>query len=428
MTRTDFIKGKFVGLLASVRGSLTTPDVTNLAKSLPAVIRDRLPVLVGAPSRGREETSSSAGGMGIGGKIFLLFVLLPTFIFWLYALLWESKGYMVESRLTVRAAQEQKAAVGSDAMSVLSKIGGGSKSTAQDTYIVLNYLKSRALISDIGGRAYFEKIFARDDVDYFSRLKRGANLEELWKYWNTHLLASVDALSGILTIQVEAYNPQDALRLAKDLVRLSEALVNQITVRVSQDALTRADAEVSVSSQRLADAREKLLQFRNANSLIDPASKASSIGELIGKLLLEKIDIENSLATFSGSLQSDSPSQRVQRAKLAALEREIADARSKLTNDKLSDAVSAQIASYERLKLEEQFAQTLYTIAQNSYQKARQQLEKQGLYLVVVVAPTLPESETTPKVIVSSLLLFSGLSVLWGVGMLIGAAVADQMV
>ena len=199
-------------------------------------------------------------------------------------------------------------------------------------------------------------------------------------------------------------------------------------MRVSQDALTRADAEVSVSSQRLADAREKLLQFRNANSLIDPASKASSIGELIGKLLLEKIDIENSLATFSGSLQSDSPSQRVQRAKLAALEREIADARSKLTNDKLSDAVSAQIASYERLKLEEQFAQTLYTIAQNSYQKARQQLEKQGLYLVVVVAPTLPESETTPKVIVSSLLLFSGLSVLWGVGMLIGAAVADQMV
>ncbi len=80
------------------------------------------------------------------------------------------------------------------------------------------------------------------------------------------------------------------------------------------------------------------------------------------------------------------------------------------------------------MKLEEQFAQTLYTIAQNSYQKARQQLEKQGLYLVVVVAPTLPESETTPKVIVSTLLLFSGLSVLWGVGMLIGAAVADQMV
>ena len=233
---------------------------------------------------------------------------------------------------------------------------------------------------------------------------------------------------GILTVQVDAYSPQTSLRLAKDLVRLSEKLVNQITLRGRQDALQRADLEVSTSSQRLAGAREKLLQFRNTNSMIDPASKAASIAEVIGKLTLEKIDIENALSTFNGSLSADSPSQRFQRAKLAALNKDIADARSKLTNEKASDAVSAQIASYERLKLEEQFAQTLYTIAQNSYQKARQELEKQVLYLVVVVAPTLPEAATTPKVVTSTLLLFSALTVLWAICILIGAALSDQMV
>ncbi len=235
-------------------------------------------------------------------------------------------------------------------------------------------------------------------------------------------------MSGILTVQVDAYSPQNTLRLAKDLVRLSEKLVNQITLRGRQDALQRADLEVSTSSQRLADAREKLLQFRNTNSLIDPGSKAASIAEVIGKLTLEKIDIENALSTFTGSLSADSPSQRFQRAKLAALNKDIAEARSKLTNEKASDAVSAQIASYERLKLEEQFAQTLYTIAQNSYQKARQELDKQVLYLVVVVAPTLPEAATTPKVITSTLLLFSALTVLWAICILIGAALSDQMV
>ncbi len=416
--------------MAGVRGALSKPDISKLSKSLPAVIRSRLPAVVGAPPRSRAGTAVSVSGMGIGGKTFLGFVLLPTFVFWLYALLWQSDGYSVELRLTVRAAPELRIAATSatDATALLGKMTGGPKSTTQDTYIILNYLRSRAMIADIGGRAYFEEIFASDDIDYFSRLSRNSNMEDLWKYWNKHISASVETLFGILTVQVDAYSPQTSLRLAKDLVRLSEKLVNQITLRGRQDALQRADLEVSTSSQRLAGAREKLLQFRNTNSMIDPASKAASIAEVIGKLTLEKIDIENALSTFNGSLSADSPSQRFQRAKLAALNKDIADARSKLTNEKASDAVSAQIASYERLKLEEQFAQTLYTIAQNSYQKARQELEKQVLYLVVVVAPTLPEAATTPKVVTSTLLLFSALTVLWAICILIGAALSDQMV
>ncbi len=370
--------------------------------------------------------------MGIGAKTLIFFVLLPTLLMFLYSLLWESKGYVVEMRLTVRAPPEQKVTATTGEAptmsSLLSKFSGGSKSTVQDTFIVLNYLKSRALIADIGGRAYFERIYSGDDIDYFSRLDRGENMEDLWKYWNKHLSASVETISGILTIQVDAYSPESALHLARDLVRLSENLVNEITLRGRKDALQRADLEVSVSSQRLADAREKLLQFRNANLLIDPTSKATSIGEVIAKLTLEKIDLESALATFNGSLSGDSPSERIQRSKLATINKQIAEARAKLTNDKTNDALSAQIAGYERLKLEEQFAQTLYAIAQTSYQKARQELEKQVLYLVVVVAPTLPEAPTTPRVFVSTALLFIELAVVWAIFMLAGAAFSDQLV
>lgn len=431
MTGIELFRQRIGEWAASLRSLFASPEVANLSRNLPAVIRSRLPAVVGGAAQTGRALEPAVSGMGIGAKTFLLFVIAPTFVMWLYALLWESRGYSVELRLTVRAAPEQKVAAMGDSSSMsslISRFSGGSKSTTQDTYIVLNYLKSRAMISDIGGRAYFESIFSGADIDYFSRLRRDANIEDLQKYWAKHIAASVESMSGILTVQVDAYSPENALRLSNDVVRLSEALVNQITLRGRKDALTRADQEVSVSSQRLADAREKLLEFRNANLLIDPSSKAASISEVIGKLTLQKVDLESELSTFTGSLSPDSPSERIQRAKLATINKQIADAKAKLTSEKASDALSAQIASYERLKLEEQFAQTLYQIAQTSYQKARQELEKQVLYLVVVVKPTLPEAPATPKVFISTLLLFCELAVVWAICMLIGAAASDQMI
>lgn len=418
---------RVTNLITAARKALPS----SLASSNPArIVRPGATFLAPALRAGAElaERLTAAGGEGgLLGKSFLLMVALPSFIFWCYAAFWQSDGYVAETRLTVRAAQEHRGAM-SDAASLIGKLSGGPKSTFQDSYIVLNYIKSRAIIVDIGGRQYLEGMFAQGDVDYFSRLKRDSNLEDLWKYWTRHVTASVDTVSGILTLHVEAFRPQASLQIAKDIIRLSEELINQVTVRNRKDAVARAELEVSMSSQRLAEARDQLLQFRNQNVLIDPGSRAANIGELIGKLTIERIDIENALSTFSGTLSADSPSQRVQRARLAALDHQIAELKKKLTDSRSNDAASAQIASYERLKLDEQFTEKLYTIAQNSYQKARQELEKQQLYLVVVVTPTLPESATYPKVSASTLLLFGSLLMLWAIGALIAAGINDHMV
>ena len=316
--------------------------------------------------------SGSSGG-GLIGKSFLLLVVAPSIVFFLYAALWQSDGYVAEARLTVRGAQEQRSAV-SDASSIIGKLtGSGPKSTIQDSYIVLNYIKSQAVLVDIGGSSYLEKYFGGNGIDYFSRLKINSKIEDLLKYWLSYVTASVDTVSGILTVKVEAFSPQDATRIAQDIVRLSEALVNNITVRSRTDTLERAGREVSLAADKLAASRDKLTEFRNQGALIDPASRAQSVGETIGKLTLDKIAIENSISTLQDSLSNDLPTQRIQRARLAAIDQQIADLKKTLTDPHNDTAVSAQIASYERLKLEEQFDERMYTIAENSYQRARQE-------------------------------------------------------
>ena len=433
-------KGRKTGMaiIAQIRAPLASltksaRDVIDAGRSILSWQRFKtlpkpgLPTLksFGGPPTGEED---SVGRAVLAS--FVLLVLAPTFFYFLYAALWESDGYVSESRVTVQASEKpnQKSTMLSGAASIISRVTGGSATnTQQDSYIVLNYIKSSAIIVDLGGRPYLESVFSKGGIDFFSRLSRNEPIEELLKYWRSQVSASVDTISGILTFKVTAYDPGDALRVAQDIDRLSEDLINRISLRSRRDGLDRANDEVKRAGASLADARQKLLSFRNSNDLIDPGSRATSLGELIGKLTLEKIDAATSLNALSGTLSNDSPTERVLRAKLASLDQQINDLKATLADPKGVGVVASQIADYERLKLNEQFAEKIYLIAQDSYERARQELDKQQLYLVTIVPPVMPEKATYPKIIASTLLLFVSLLIFWSIGALIWASIRDQM-
>jgi capsular polysaccharide transport system permease protein len=377
---------------------------------------------------GTEKVLEVATGGGAIWKTFLLCVVVPSLSYLFYGAFIASNEYVAEARLTVRASQEQKVQ-GMDASSIIGKItGGSSKSTVQDAFIVLNYIKSRAIVADLGGRDYLEKIYSRGEADFVSRLSKGADLEELWEYWKGKVKVNLDTMSGIVTLQVQAYTPEDAMKTAQGILDLSEHLVNSVSKRSRSDAVERAEAEVKLSAQKLVQARQQLADFRNANVLIDPLTKAKSIGEMVGQLTIERLELDNNLRSMSGMLAADSPSQRLQRTRLATLDEQIASLKQKLTDPKARDTVSAQLAAFEELELNEKFNEKMYTVAQASYEKARQEREKQLLYLVVVVRPTTPESATYPQVTLTSALFFASALILWGIGTLLVAAVKDQSI
>lgn len=384
-------------------------------------------VAIARPAREAIAVVSAAGGWWL--RSFVVLVLAPSLAFFLYAAFWQSYGYEAEARITVRGAQEFKGAT-TDMSGIISRItgGGGAKATIQDSYIVLNYIKSTAILSDLGGAPYLEKYYSRPQIDYFSRLPRGSKIEDVLKYWTGHVHASVDTVSGILTLKVEAFSAPDASALAAAVIRLSERLINKISERSRKDAVARSEQEVSFAADKLAATRDRLTLFRDKNALIDPGTRAKSIAELIARLTLDKVNIEGALATLKGSLGADSPTQRVQRDRLAAIDKQISDLNASLTDSGSDKAVSAQIASYERLKLDEQFDELMYKIAMSSYEHARQELERQQLYLVVVTPPAQPQEATYPKVFTSSLLLLVALGIFWSIGALIAASINDQMI
>ncbi|MBV8848039.1 MAG: hypothetical protein JOZ16_00455 [Methylobacteriaceae bacterium] len=404
------------------------PAALARVRSQIAVRARALPVPSGARV-GTEKVLEVATGGGALWKSFLLCVVLPSLCYLFYGAFIASDEYVAEARLTVRASQDQKSQ-SLDASSIINKItgGGSSKSTVQDAFIVLNYIKSRAIVADLGGRDYLEKIYARSDADFFSRLGKGADLEKLWEYWRGKVKVYLDTMSGILTLQVQAYTPEDAMKTAQAVVDLSEQLVNGVSKRSRSDALENAEAEVQLSAQKLAQVRQRLVEYRNSNVLIDPMTKAKNIGELIGQLTVERVQLDSNLRSMSGMLAADSPSQRLQRTRLATLDEQIASLRQKLTDSKGSDTVSAQLATYEELELNEKFSEKMYNVAQSAYERARQERDKQLLYLIVVVRPTTPESATYPQPMLTGALFFTSALIIWGIVALLAAAIRDQSI
>lgn len=388
---------------------------------LPLLPLGRTPAVISA------DKSTSIGNWWFLSLAALVF--LPSLVFFLYAALWQSEAYESEARVTVRGAQEFRG-TSTDASSIVSKItsgGGVAKSSIQDAYIVLNYIKSAAIIDDLGGLSYMEEYFGKKSIDYFSRLRKSATVEMLLKYWLRHVTVSVDTVTGIVTLKVAAFTPSNALQIAQDVLTKSEHFVNSATERSRRDAVSRSEQEVARSAERLATAREKLTLFRDKTAVFDPTTQAKSVAEIIAKLTMDKISLENSLATLEGTLTPTSPTLRIYEAKLSAINQQILEFSKVLTNHDDLNALSARMGSYERLKLDEQFSELMYTISQSAYERARQELQRQQLYLVIAVPPALPQTATYPKIFASTLLLLAVLSVIWSICALVAASIADQL-
>jgi capsular polysaccharide transport system permease protein len=379
---------------------------------------------------GQEQTTTirTQRRIGIFGWSFIICVIVPTLIAGMYLAFVASRLYVSEARFAVRTAVDfnSNSALGTTALSFISTLSSTS-ATIQDAFIVSDYIKSRTIIEDLGGKDVVHAIYSRSDIDWLSRLGDSLPIEKIWKYWKRKVSIIIDTPTGIITLETYAFKPEDAKRLAELIVERSELLVNQISERSRNDALRRAEAEVELAQQRLTRAREAMLTFRNKFSLLDPRLSTSTIGATIQQLLRDKSKLESDAASVRGSMSSESPTLQILNARIANIDSQIADLRGQLTSQTQNSALSEQIAGYEERQLQVQFSEKIYAIAEATYVKAREEQAKQQLYLVTIVRPSLPEEDMYPRRVIDTSLVFAVCLILWSMVSLVVATIRDHM-
>jgi capsular polysaccharide transport system permease protein len=311
--------------------------------------------------------------------------------------------------------------------------GLASFTQAQDSLIVVNYVKSRAVVEELERTVGLRKLYSRRDIDRLSRFDESDPIEDLVKYWRWKIKTNVEAPSGIITFQVSAFSPEDALKVANAVVSASEQLVNSMSTRATKDAVEQAQSELTRAERRLGEVRVALQDLRNAQATLNPRRTAEGINKLIGELRLERARLEDDAnASKRSQVNESAPQMQLLRIRIQVIADQITDLERQLTSttDAASTGtVSGKITRFDELELERQIAEKQYTLATESFERARMNAERQKVYLTTFVTPLLPHDVSWPRNrILLSLAGLAAVAALYWLGSLAAASLLRRAV
>ncbi|KQO49194.1 MULTISPECIES: hypothetical protein [unclassified Methylobacterium] len=361
---------------------------------------------------------------------FGIVVLLPLCLLGMYFLFLATPQYFAEFRFSVTEVTPSAgplgggASGGTTASAVASAMGGHGAAVgggSAQNFVVIDYLKSRQVVDELSQTVDVREIYSRPEIDWPNRFDRSRSTEHLVRYWNKMVWANYDPLTGLASVEIKAFRPDDALTIANQLVTLSETLVNKIAKRAEEDAVKFAEQEVVRAKASLDKARAAMAEFREKEGVIDPIpSVVSGNTQLIGTLRGSVSQLEADYDTIRRqNLSETAPSvlalkSRVQAAReqLASVEREVSGSRSG------RNVLAGVVARFESLDMDRQYAQAILLTSLQSLDRARANAAAQHLYLTPYVRPALPESAGGPRVLLSMMLGGFVLASIWFIGLL----------
>lgn len=408
----------------------TVPDLRRNAETVePVSPKGRLPALLNPLRWSRVPLLPAAGTQNQVLSRLLrsmgLFVLLPTAIIGIYLFFIAADQYVVESRFAIRGEVEP---LGNVALGEYSSLI--QKNNSQDSYIVQEYIQSQPMLESAQKELDVVRMFTRDEADFWTRYSGDKPIERLLEYWRQHVQVHIDLVSGVMTLTVQAFTPDDALAIGRHVVTRAEALINTISSRAQQDMLRHSTSDLAASEERLRKAHLALREFRNRWGIIDPAKSAEATMTTLLSLRKDKIKAENDLQVLRGSgLDEKSRSIQTIVASVNATNQQIKQLEDTLTSDGLAVGgrhASDAILEYEGLMVERTIAEKLNDSATMMLNRARVAANRQHVYLAVFVPPTRPELSTVPMRGHALFVAFFAFLVFWGCSSLLVAGVKDH--
>ncbi len=387
-----------------IRGQKMAAALSSYARALTFENRSRRNIyrLAGLAPKARDRFFS----------IFVMIVICATFVLPIlsgivYYVFLASPGFTSEVRFVVRSSAPilSRDRYSGDTVEPKAKI-------VQDTAVLLNYFGSPAIVQDLQRNVDLHKIFGRDDIDSISRLSSAATQDEVLEYWEKRYSAFVNPKSGIVELEVTAFNPIEARDLVNLVLRLSEQQINKLSSGMWSDLLTSAQTDVDSATRELAETRGKLRDTQNETGVFDVDLSAESLVTILTGVEADIAQLKSRRAALSRSLSANAPQLLDMDRRLAALEDQARALGSRAAGSSTDGANNLANYSglFDELKLELKIAENKLKSAITELEKVKLVSSLQLVYVDNFTEPTLPDRSTYPNVALSLLLW----SLLWG--------------
>lgn len=353
---------------------------------------------------------------------FALVVLLPLLVAAAY--LWGKAADQYASTVGFSVRREE----GAPALDVLGGLTGLSQSGSSDSDILYEYLRSQKLVADMDTKLDLRTIWSKPVGDPVFAFDPTGSIEDLVDYWQRMVRTAYDSSTGLIEVQVLAFDPDSATLIAQNVLDESARMINDLSAAAREDAVRYAREDLEVTQGRLRTAREAITAFRVKNQIVDPTTDFQTQAGLVGRL-------ENELAQaqIEIDLLADAPAgdPRLIQAKrrLEVIEARIAAERSKVGEDNTLTGgkdYAALASEYERLAVDREFAERAYVAALATYDAAKAESQRTSRYLAAHVMPTKAEVSRFPERLWILGLLALALLLLWSITTLVIYTLKDR--
>lgn len=352
-------------------------------------------------------------------RLFCLAVVIPTLLATAYFGLIASDVYISESRFVVRSPEGQTASP----LGVLLKSSGFSKAQ-DDSYSVQDFILSRDALHALDEKLNVRAAFAKGDiVGRFPGIDPDDSFENMHRYYQKVVSVQLDSLSSIGTLRVSAFTAEDAHGINVELLQRAEGLVNQLNDRGRQDMIRFASNEVVKAEEKAKKAALVLADYRNKKGVIDPEKQSAIPMQQIAKLQDELISSKALLSQLY-LVARDNPQIPILKKRIELLESEVQSESQKITGGGLS--LASKAAEFQRLALEKEFADKQLASAMASLEQARNEAQRQQLYLERIAQPSLPDAAMEPRRIRAIAAVFVLGLIVWGVLSMLIAGIREH--
>ena len=328
-----------------------------------------------------------------GRVLFVLVFILPTLLALIYFGLIASDRYISEARFIVRSANKPAA---QGAAAYLQDFG--IMRANGDAFAIADYIQSRDLMRAIEKTIDLRAVYTRPGADVISRFGRfsadGKTDEALFRYFIRQVTVEKDPESGITTVKVSAYRPEDAKALLDRIVEMSEQRVNQLNVRARRDALADSERALNEATRRLAQSTVDLARYRETAGTVDPRESAVATVERGSSLRQELAQLVVNLQTMVARAPGN-PAIPALRQRVAALSAQVAAQQGQLTGER--DSLSGKLGGYEQQLVEQAMAEKSYEAAQKQFDDARSEADRQQVFIEFIARPNLSDDPLEPR-------------------------------
>lgn len=354
-------------------------------------------------------------------SLFFWIVGAPMLLAALYFAIFAADRYVSESVVTVRQSGE----VASALSGLGGLLGGLNSPSREETLYLQQYVQSLDMLKYLDARLGLRKAYEAEKMDFVYRLYGGTSQEWFLWYYRNRITVHFDEITGLLSVSVQAFDPALAQAINAEILAQSERFVNEISHRLAREQMAFAETELRKASERLRDAKNKLLAFQNQYGVFDPVAQAQAQATLGGQLDAEVARKEAELKATLAFMQDQAPAVVSLRNEIAALKAQRQIEQQKVASGQ-GERLNRLAAEFHNLSLEAGFAEEAYKAALAAVESTRIEASRKIKSLVVIESPAKPETALYPMRLYDLATLLVGLSLLYGIVLLVIATIQDH--